>query len=138
MISRSIYIRATDEQPLQEVLNELGIAKENISSYTKSVDYLEHRQNGALVDKVRGDFTDAIDFHLFDRTLESVEATFLLVSKQGVDVAMPVEDDEDPEVFYLWRGGRKLLVRIVADGYDEDVLRVTNVNSTPSAPLHHP
>jgi hypothetical protein len=124
MISHSIYVRCTEEQPLPAVLQQLGIAQENISSYAKGADYLEHKQNGALVEKVKGDFTDAVDFHLFDRTLDLVEEAFLSASEQGVDIAMSVEEDEDPEVFHLWRGGKKLLVRIINDEYDEDVLRV--------------
>lgn len=123
MISRSIYICARIES-LESVLTELGITPANTSSYGKGSPHLEIKENGALVDRVKGAFTHAVDFDLFDRKLEAVISAFERLSKRGVEVAMPVEEDEDPEIFHLWRDGKRLLVRIEEDQNDEDMILI--------------
>jgi len=123
MISRSIYI-CSRREPLEKVLGELGIAPSNISKYGKGAPHLEVKKNGALVEQVHGDFTHAVDFDLFDRELSSAILAFELLSKRGVEVAMPVEEDDDPEVYHLWRNGNKLLVRIDEDDNDEEYIKI--------------
>lgn len=114
MISRSIYICSKNEL-LEDILMDFGITSDNISSYGKEAPFLENKKNGALVEQVQGDFTHAVDFDLFDRDLPEVIQLFEKISESGVDVAMPDDDDDDPEVFHLWREGKRLLVRIFED-----------------------
>ncbi len=123
MISRSIYICSRKES-LESVLGELGITPTNILSYEENVSYLETKENGALVEQVRGDFTHAVDFDLFDRGLRAVISVFRILSKRGVEVAMPVEEEDDPFVFHLWRDGRRLLVRVEEDEDNEDTILI--------------
>lgn len=97
---------------------------DNISSYGSGAPHLENQCNGALVTAVGGDFTDAVDVDLSDTQLSKLIATFERWSKRGIEVAMPVEEDDDPEVFHLWRNGKQSLVRVYNDDHDEDILHI--------------
>ena len=114
MISRSIYVNLPNGQ-ITQYLAVLGIEQKNISSYENMDFQIEKNRNNALVSTVTGDFTHAIDFEIFDRSLSFIEQAFLNLSQRGVATAMSDENDEDPEVFHLWRDGQKKLVRIVED-----------------------
>ncbi|MCP4695935.1 MAG: hypothetical protein GY862_03655 [Gammaproteobacteria bacterium] len=122
MISRSVLVSLPNGDT-KEYLTALGIKPNNISSYGKEAPYLETQENGALIEPVSGDFTYAIDFDLFDRGIDSVEKIFVEYSLRGVISAMPDEDNPDPEVYYLWRNGQRLLARIYEDS-DTDAFRI--------------
>ncbi len=123
MISRSIYIGCKKES-LESVLGELGIAPINISNYERGASHLETKENGALVEQVHGDFNYVVDFDLFDRDLHAIILAFEKLSKHSIEVAMPVEEDDDPYVFHLWRNGKKLLIRVYEDEYEEDKILI--------------
>jgi len=114
MISRSIYIYSKNES-LEYILDDLGITRDNIASYGQGARHLKIKKNGAFVEPVQGDFTHAVDFDLFDRKLPDVIESFEKISGRGINIAMPDEDDADPEIFHLWRDGKKFLIRIIED-----------------------
>lgn len=120
MISLSVYLCARNES-LENVLSSLGIAPTYISTYAKGASHLEAEENGALVTQVQGYFTHVVDLDLFNWLLDDAISAFEALSKRGVEVAMPVEEEDDPEIYHLWRAGKKLLVRI---DEDDDILRV--------------
>ncbi|WP_133512552.1 hypothetical protein [Candidatus Thiosymbion oneisti] len=114
MISRSLLLNVPDGN-IADCLKALGITRKNISSYEQGEPFLEAQENGALVSSVKGDFTHTADVFLFDRELQAMLETLAGLSLKGILAAMPDDDDDDPEVFFLWRDGRRRIVRIYED-----------------------
>lgn len=113
MISFSILLNCRILN-LQESLAFLAIAPSDISSYNQeSPDFLPSGRNGALASATAGDFTDVADIFLFDYETTKLDAVFSDLSRQGTEVAMPVPDDPDPEVYWYWQMGNRRKVRVV-------------------------
>lgn len=87
--------------------------------YEQDISFLEKKESGALISPVKGDFTYAVDVFLFGENIENFEQALSSISKNGVLVAMPDEEDVDPEVYCLWNAGYKRTVRIVEDELTE-------------------
>lgn len=114
MISFSLLLNCRFCGPV-EALAVFGIPQADISSYTDaSADFLAMQRNGALVSKVSGAFTHAADVFLYDYDDSTqIEAELLALSQHGVDVAMPVSEGADPEVYRYWHMGHRRILRVV-------------------------
>lgn len=113
MISFSILLNCSLLSPA-ECLAVFGIPPANLSSYdAASPDFLSMQQNGALVSATSGAFTHSADVFLYDYESEKIESELLALSLQGVDIAMPVSEDPDPEVHWYWHMGRRRMLRVV-------------------------
>lgn len=119
MLSRSLSINVSNEA-LPEYLQILGIKRENISSFYQDISFLERKENGAFVYPITGDFTHAIDIYLFDRDWPALKQNLAEISSRGALVALPDEDDEDPEISILWRQGQAFKVRIIDEDENEN------------------
>lgn len=71
------------------------------------------QRNGALVSAASGAFTHVADVFLYDCDPSKTEELLLVLSRQGVDVAMPVLEDADPEVHWYWHQGERRMLRVV-------------------------
>lgn len=113
MISFSLLLNCRLRGPA-EALSVLGIPQADVSSYTDaSPEFLAMQRNGALVSTASGAFTHAADVFLYDYDSTKIEAELLALSRQGVDVAMPVPEDSDPEVHWYWHMGHRRMLRVV-------------------------
>jgi hypothetical protein len=117
MISVSLLLNCRLGSPADS-LSCLGIAPADIASYADaSPEFLAVQRNGTLVSATSGDFTHAADVFLYEYKVEKLEADLMAMSLRGVDVAMPVSDDPDPEVYWYWhKGGRRMLRVVDIDG----------------------
>lgn len=113
MISFSLLLNCGLRSPA-ESLAVFGIPPADVSSYAgTSPEFLSMQRNGALVSTTSGAFTHAADLFLYDYESGKLESELLALSRQGVDVAMPVSEDPDPEVHWYWHMGRRRMLRVV-------------------------
>ena len=113
MMSFSLLLNCRLRDPA-EVLAVLGIPQADISSYAdKSPEFLSMRRNGALVSTTTGAFTHAADVFLYEYDATKIDSELLTLSRQGVDIAMPVPDDPDPEVYWYWQMGQRRVLRVI-------------------------
>lgn len=101
MISRSLMID-TDSENLKSFLHMIGISDRNMQKYGDDAEFISGGENGALISETKGDFTYAVDIFLF-----SVDETALLdaitaSARQGMLIAMPDEEAEDPDAVLAW------------------------------------
>jgi hypothetical protein len=113
MISFSLLLNCRLRSPA-DALAVLGILPADISSYgDTSPEFLPMQRNGALLSAASGAFTHAADVFLYACDPTKIETELLTISSQGVDIAMPVPQDTDPEVYWYWHMGVRRMLRVV-------------------------
>ncbi len=115
MMNFSLLLNCHGRAPA-ECLGLLGIAPADVASYTSPTpDFLKRQRNGALVSEAHGAFSHVADVFLYDRDPATMDAALLALSREGIDLAMPVPGDPDPEVHWYWQAGYRKLLRVVDD-----------------------
>lgn len=122
MISRSIYI-ACQPEALARCLAHLRIQPADIAwDIDAATRTLAAGRSGATVAATDGAFGFMCDVDLFDLDEPALFAALARASAEGCRMAMPVERDPDPEVYWLWDGGQRRLVRIWEDDRGQVVM----------------
>lgn len=100
---------------MNDLLGSFNILSDSIVFYGSETSFLEISQNGALVSSVEWDFNWAIDLFLFDIEESVLMQRFSDVSNPSLWIAMPDEESDDPELFWLWQNSVAVKWRIIED-----------------------
>ncbi|MCK0122680.1 MAG: hypothetical protein ABJF50_24630 [Paracoccaceae bacterium] len=109
---------------LEFALKYLSLMPDDVQNTEEDVisyDFLEESRNGAFISRVTGDFSFALDIFIFDQTEAALRASFIGLSREGIDVSEPDETRNGPFDHIVYRAGKPYFAEVIENTESGDL-----------------